>query len=163
MYTVFPTLDSHTRHKTHLQCLPTLLAITRTLATLWVPNCPGVDVILINESQINNGRVTIIDFHSGYSNRASGQSQLSDFTDTFERLGFDLYSVNIDEADDDVVLEADVRVVCKRKRGAALVLMVVVRRYRLLWSSKTETGLGMPGVLVGRISMSVNLCDSCVL
>ncbi|KAH0837840.1 thioredoxin-like protein [Lanmaoa asiatica] len=60
---------------------------------------------------INNGRRVIIDFHADWSgcSQLSGQ-QLSDFSETFKRLGVDFYSVNIDEADD-VALEADVRVV----------------------------------------------------
>ncbi|KAG8219315.1 thioredoxin-like protein [Butyriboletus roseoflavus] len=60
---------------------------------------------------INNGRVVVIDFHASWSDcsQLSGQ-QLSNSSETFKRLGVDFYSVNIDEADD-VVLEADVRVV----------------------------------------------------
>jgi len=70
--------------------------------------------------QINNGRVAIIDFHTDWSrcSKLSGL-QLSDFSETFKRIGVDVYSVNVDEADD-VVLEADVRVVCKCKWGTAL-------------------------------------------
>jgi hypothetical protein len=64
--------------------------------------------------QINNGRVVIIDFHADWSgcSQLSGQ-QPSEFSETFKRIGVDFYSVNVDEADD-VVLEADVRVVCRR-------------------------------------------------
>jgi len=60
---------------------------------------------------INNGRVVIIDFHADWSgcSQLSGQ-QPSEFSETFKRIGVDFYSVNVDEADD-VVLEADVRVV----------------------------------------------------
>ncbi|KAF8555123.1 hypothetical protein OG21DRAFT_1508062 [Imleria badia] len=58
-------------------------------------------------SIINNGRIIIIDFHADLS---SCSQQLSDLSETFERLGVDLYNVNVDEADD-VVLEVDVRVI----------------------------------------------------
>lgn len=107
--------------------------------------------------QINNGRIIIIDFHADW-NGCSGQSdqQLSDLSETFGRLGVDLYSVNIDEADD-VVLEVDVRVVSKGKWSPAPMKIAVVPRYLPLWSSKTETGLGMQRGLVRGISMSVNL------
>ncbi|KIJ66526.1 hypothetical protein HYDPIDRAFT_109570 [Hydnomerulius pinastri MD-312] len=60
---------------------------------------------------INSGRVVVVDFHADCSRRSesSGQ-QYSDFSDTFKRIGIDFYRVNVDELDD-VVMEADVRVV----------------------------------------------------
>ncbi|KAF8844216.1 thioredoxin-like protein [Paxillus ammoniavirescens] len=62
---------------------------------------------------INNGRVILIDFHAVWSgwSQFSGQ-QLLDLSETFKRIGVDLYRVNIDDRElDDVVMEADVRVV----------------------------------------------------
>ncbi|KAN0100131.1 Thioredoxin-like fold [Tylopilus felleus] len=60
---------------------------------------------------INNGRVVIINFDADWNGcigQHSGQ-QLTELSETFKRLGVDLYSVNVDEADD-VVFEVDVRV-----------------------------------------------------
>ncbi|KAF9225241.1 thioredoxin-like protein, partial [Gyrodon lividus] len=60
---------------------------------------------------INNGRVVLIDFHADWSgwSQFSGR-HFSDLSETLKRIGVDLYRVNIDELDD-VVMEADVRVV----------------------------------------------------
>lgn len=113
-------------------------------------------------TQINNGRVVVIDFYANWDGCSGlwGQ-QLSDLSETFKRLGVDFYSVNVDEADD-VVLEVDIRVVCKRNQTAALKIpkFAVVCRYLPLWFSKTETRLDVERALVRGISMSVNLCNS---
>ncbi|KAJ8590808.1 thioredoxin-like protein [Rhizopogon salebrosus TDB-379] len=60
---------------------------------------------------INSGKTVVIDFHADWSGWSRLTSQrFSDLSDTFVRIGVDFYRVNVDELED-VVLEADVRVV----------------------------------------------------
>jgi thioredoxin 1 len=63
-------------------------------------------------SQINSGKTVLIDFHAEWSGLCRSTSQqFSELSDTFVRIGVDFYRVNVDELED-VVMEADVRVVC---------------------------------------------------
>jgi thioredoxin 1 len=62
--------------------------------------------------QINSGKTVLIDFHADWSGLCRSTSQqFSELSDTFVRIGVDFYRVNVDELED-VVMEADVRVVC---------------------------------------------------
>jgi len=60
---------------------------------------------------INSGKTVVIDFHANWSGWCGLTPQrFSELSDTFFRIGVDFYRVNVDELED-VVLEADVRVV----------------------------------------------------